>query len=525
MAAIAGIDKGKYIGFRLTNVVASLYNARNKALVDPFSFFFGRFRVSRQAVLKRNFEEWRRFEAKEKTFEPVFDPGRVVNAYTGEKKPDDTPITERMRLSDLSLELLVENIGQWVQHKYGNKNLMREGSNKVFSDTNVRAPYEGEIWLNGHVRIKGKAAGRGKFHRVSIAGPLEASAVKLANLYCDCDEFQNVLRKHGYTNGQYLCPDIAALLYYSRYTPNGVSNLEAVMARRNARIWLPFHPFELQPATADYRVIKKGQQPKLSNLMVTAMLFYLTQKQGENKSSINKGLKRLEVIYDPMLKRLFGQGKADAAQEAGYEAIAQKWIWDLGNEIWSPLRAWKNEMHNYLTTRAGFEFKGLVVEKERALYETVAMEYVKKSDLGHSVRLLFFDGLPPLVIERRVVPEHKVDIFALEKKSYRKPKPMHFYEELYAPKTTYDYRRCRFTFSEVRFAHEIWNPQEMMPDYYKALQHFYGSKAIGRLAVQINRVRPPQLERLDVPKEFYSADKERYLTLVNTIGKQGRQSK
>lgn len=524
MPVIEGIDEKKYLGFKLINVVAALYNPHNKPLIDPFSLFFGRWRASRTFVRKENLEGYLMFESQEKSFITVFNPDRIVSAYTGQRTADEHVI-ERVKLSSLSLDLLVENVKIWLHQRYGNQNLWREGGTKVFTNTNTREPHEGEIWLNGNVRIKGKALIKGsdgekgsfrsKFHSLSIAGPFEASAVKLGNLKCDCYEFDNILRKHGYSRGEYLCPEIGALLYYARYTPTGVRNLESIIARRNTKIWLPFHPFEIQPVTGEYRTIKKGAQPRISNLMVTAMLIYLSAQKGENKAYINKGLKRLEVTYDKILKELIAQGKA------GFEAIAQEWIWDRENEIWGPLWAWKDDgMHNYLT-KTGFEFKGLVVEKERTQHETTAMEYLKKINPGHSVRLLFFDGMPPLVLERIVLPRYKVDIFALERRDYRPPEQKHFYEELYVPKITYDHRRCRFTFSEVRFAPEIWNPQEMMPDYYKTLRHFYGDNAINRLRVQINRIRPSQFKKLEMGKEAYNIDSSGHLRLVNTIGKYG----
>ena len=108
-----------------------------------------------------------------------------------------------------------------ITRKYDNKNLWLMGGEKAFSNTNYRGPCSGEIWLDGNVRIKGSARVKGKkgrpgtirrtHHKVIIAGPFDKSKIRLGALYCDCAEFQEILKKHGYTGGQYSCPDIAAL--------------------------------------------------------------------------------------------------------------------------------------------------------------------------------------------------------------------------------------------------------------------------------------------------------------------------
>lgn len=501
--------KEKYVPFRAINVVLALYYKDHKTLVDPFSFFLGRWRASRTSVRRENLEEWLRFEKEEKAFSPLFHD--ILVESDGQK----------VKLSNLKLEALEEKVIEWISRRYDNKNLWREGGDNVFRE--AQAPYEGEIWLSGYVRTKGRAITRGnkqerggfrgKYHKIHIAGPFETSKERLSDVSCDCKEFTGIQEKFGYSHVGYVDPDIAGLLYYARYSPQKVKNLEQVVSRRGVRIWLPFHPLEGQRINADYKVTRKGIQPRLSNLMISAVLTYFSQQQGENKATINKRLKRLEVIYDPITKGLISFGKA------GWEVIQREWIFDRKNDLWRPFLSWYEDMQRSLLGR-DYEFKALAYEKEGTEHETVALDYVSKNDSGHSVRLLFFNGLPPLIMERKVVPKFRPDIFALERRDYRQPEKKHPYQELYEPKISYDHRRSCFTLSEVRLAQEGWTPQEIMPDYYATLKHFYGENWAGRLVTSLYNKRPYLLERL---REKLPLDKERSRELINSIAKLGKR--
>ncbi|MFH0979193.1 MAG: hypothetical protein V1837_07905 [Candidatus Woesearchaeota archaeon] len=500
-----GLERNdKYVPFRAINVVLALYNGENKTLVDPFSFFLGRWRASRTAVRRENLEEWLRFEKEEKVFSPIFHDVYVESEG------------QKVKLSSLKPEQLEAQVIYWISRRYGNKNLWREGGDKVFHK--VQVPYQGEIWLSGSVRAKGRAIGRdsshgirGKFHEVHIAGPFETSKERLSDVGCDCKEFKSIQEKFGYSHAGYVDPDIASLLYYARYSPQNVKNLEEVMSRRGVRIWLPFHPLEAQATSADYKVIRKGQQPRLSNLMVSAVLAYFSQ-QGQNKATINKKVKRLEVIYDPITKSLINSGKA------GFEVVQREWIWDATNQLWSPFRHWFSDLRDSLSRQ--YEFKALAYEKEGTENEVVAMDYVDKGDPGHSMRILAFNGLPPLALERQTLPKYKPDIFANERRDHKPVESKNPYQELYEPKITYDHKRCCYTLSEVRLAQGGWTPQEMMPDYYQTLEHFHGKDWAGRLVVSLYKKRPYLLERLN---QNLPLDTDRARQLINSIAKFGKK--
>jgi len=248
--------------FDLINYVVAQYNPHNVVLHDPLSFFMGRWRATTPKTRKSILEEWLSAEPQINVLKRAFSPTRVAAVYTGEVKTTGR-VTEQKRLLDLTLDQLVHNVEQWILDRYDNLNLMREGGNAVFQDVSLerrgdaREAYQGEIWLSGKVRIKGAAraraghareGARSRFRDVTIAGPFVGSRILYGTLFSGGDkEFESMMKKFGYSNAHYVCPEIAALLYYARYNPDQVRNLQNVVLRRDERIWLSFHPFEVQP--------------------------------------------------------------------------------------------------------------------------------------------------------------------------------------------------------------------------------------------------------------------------------------
>jgi hypothetical protein len=154
---------------------------------------------------------------------------------------------------------------------------------------------------------------------------------------------------------------------------------------------------------------------------------------------------------------------------ASFIPIVQKWIFDRSSSIVpEPQRAWYNSVSSWLNQQ-GFKFNGLAVEKKGTPYETVAIDYIKGDT---SYRLMFFDGLPPLVQVRTRIKGKQADVFALERKGL--PPSVHPFAELYVPKTTFDGTHGIYTASEVRLAPQgTWTPEEMIEDYRAAFAKHY----------------------------------------------------
>jgi len=297
---------------------------------------------------------------------------------------------------------------------------MREGGDEVVTGSNA-TNFQGEIWLTGAVRKRSRANGSGKFNEVRVAGPFKSSKIRLGSIVSNDREFFEMTSKFGYQQAHYVSSAVATLLYCARYNPGAIRNLQAVKARRGVEIWLPFHSYEPQYHGISARTIVEGPQPNFQALTVDTLVQFLT-RGSKTKHDLNKALTRLPVIYDKLLLQLINRG------DANFVTIADKWILNRsGPSVPPPQYAWYDAMDKHLIAR-GYHFEQLVLEKKDTPFETVAMDY-KSRDGNKSIRLLFFNGLPPLVQERVLIPKHKTEVFLMDQKSQKDP--IHPYAALF----------------------------------------------------------------------------------------------
>ncbi len=447
----------EYRGFTPRNYGVALSHRDSFTLIDPLSFFMGRWRVSRPSMRRKYLEEYLTFERRERAFTPIFDSSKVRSL---DVLADDEFVRRRKSFAGLSIDEAWRNFEEWVFDRYANTNLLREGGEKVFRELSLESPYEGEINLHGEVRKKGIARGTSRFHHVHIRGPFTDSAVRLHSIYCDDRESLEMMKRGGYRVEGWLCPEAAALLFFSRYNPTFVENLEQVIGRRNNHIWLPFHPYEIQTPVEELETIATGKQPRLSNVMVAALIEYFSR--GMNKAEINNRLMKLNVIWDPDMRRYVDRG------DARLVVVPNKWIFDRSDVIPGHIRAMYDAAHNRLTTEERYRFVGFTFEKKDTPYQMVAMEYQRGDRF---VRLLFFDNLPPLEQENVVVRANGVDIFNREKKGAVHVEKQHPYADVYQPKIRFDDSRRRYVASETRFL-SSWVPEDVVPDLHDAVEFY-----------------------------------------------------
>jgi hypothetical protein len=421
----------RYKAFNPINYVLALYNPENTPLVDPLSFMLGRFRVLRPSIKKKLMKEWLD-NPKEETH--ILEKTKTLV----ERLEDNQWTSRRAEIRSLSIEELIHNVENWIKRDYHNLNLMREGGSRVFNE--FIETHSGEIWLSADVRRRGSSRGKDKFNHVQIAGPFETSKTKLAAIHSDDREYLEILKKHGYNRGEYISPEVAAVLFYAKHSKSDIKNLNLVEERRNTDIWLPIQP--------------------QAHIMIESLIAYLTRGDSISKYDLNKKLFNHKELYDSMLLTMIEQGKA------GFIPIAEHWIFNRSkNDVPEPQRWWFDAMQRYLAN--DYSLKGLAIEKKDSEYETVSIEYVHKEG-NKSVRLMFFDNLPPLVMERTVHPKYKVKIF--EDQTMHK----HPFAELFVPKVTYDDRKRRYTASEIKLTPEqVHTPEDIVPDYYQALAEFF----------------------------------------------------
>ena len=456
--------KAKYVGFTPRNYNLALFHDAEGlrtygafTLLDPFSMFFGRFRVLTKENLEKILAD--SLKAEHTGFAPVFDQGKEIYLKVNEK---GKWVSRRRKFHDLTPSQAWRVIERWTKARYGNCNLTREGAtpdeyDKIFRGVDI-APYQGEITLHGNVRNK---RGRHAFNIVEIQGPLTDSNPPLSSIICHGDEEARYNRnKYGRDCTGYLCPEAGALLVFSHYMRKLVENLGEVSGRRGADIWLPFHPKQNPNIFLDDVVtMVQGEKPKMDSLMIDAMVAYLSET--ETKTTINDKLFKIPAVWDQRLREFFEQGYARMV------VVHNEWIFDRSREIPPETRTSYDRAHERLTS-GGYNFAGLTFEKKDAQFEMVAMEYQK----GNSViRLLFFGDLPPLEQENKIIPEKGVDIFAMEKRGRKAAEPKHPYAELYQPKIRWDDSRRIYVASETRLL-SSWTPEDLVPDYHAAIEFF-----------------------------------------------------
>jgi hypothetical protein len=454
-------SKLAYKGFNPTDYVVALHNPRNTPLISPLPFMLGRWRAVRLGQ-KRRFLDDRLTAELPNDFEPVLDVRRtMVEVKEGRK-------TARRRRHPYSLNRgeLEHNLKRWTERDFHDASMMTRGGDQIFQDVRPQQQYGGEIWLAGKVRRRGSPTKRDRFVEIAIAGPFESSRVRFADVVAAGDtEFLWAKKKHGYANAHYLSLEAAAQLFYARYTQEAIDNLPEVQGRRGIRIWLPFHSFEPQyhPGISA-RTMSRSRMP-LKHLMVDTLVAYLTRGK-KTKYDLNSALLRVPVIYDPILMEDIQKG------DASFVPIAESWVFDRSaDKVPTAQRNWYGEMNRRLENM-GYRRSLAAMENKGTEFEAYAIEYINKNDSNKIMRLMFFDGLPPLVVERVLDPRYRTEVFRQENEE--PATPAHPFAMLMKPTTTWDDRRRRFTASEVTLAPPFgYVPEEMVADYHAAIAEFF----------------------------------------------------
>lgn len=461
------INYPQYTGRRY--VFAIKDNPHNKPLIAAETAFIADVMITEPGILKKQFQTSLEYQKQKKSYIPLIDLSRKYGVYTGEKKADKSLQLRYKRLTDLSLDELVFAILEKIHTKTGAKNLYYKSGEEYFNIEKEKriwgTPYAGPIVLTAPVRAKADGRRKGKgIRKIEIEGYFETSKIPFNTIHSESEDFFYTLTKQGYTGGHLLTTEVQALLLYAKRNPSEIRNLENLMkSDSNLKIFTPIHTRESQLNTLEKYTIKeddfmeKDEQPELTRLRDDILFDWLFN--GTNFFEIGKKITKIPTTVDIRLADKVYNETAD------FEVVVNNYIFDKSNTfIPKPVRAFFELMHKRLIWD-GFKQDGYCLEKRDSENETIAMVYEKGDK---SIRLLFNQNFPPLVLKRVKNPRFKVTPFRVEEKNNK----IHPFSELFMPKEAFDDKtRARADYqvvipTEFNIPNELWHDYKIMIDKY-----------------------------------------------------------
>ncbi len=484
------INYPQYTGRRY--VFAIKDNPQNKPLIAAEAAFIADVMITKPSILKKQFQASLEYQEQKKSYIPLIDLSRKYGVYTGEKKADESLQLRYKRLTDLSLDELVFAILEKIHTKTGAKNLYYKSGEEYFnieeSGQGGGIPYAGPIVLTAPVRAKADGRRKGKgIRKIEIEGYFETSKIPFNSIHSESEDFFYTLTKQGYTGGHLLTTEVQALLLYAKRNPSKIKNLENLMkSDSNLKIFTPIHTRESQLKTLEKYTIKeddfmkKGEQPDLTMLRDDILFDWLFN--GTNFFEIGKKITKIPTIVDIKLADKVYNETADL------EVVVNNYIFDKSNTfIPKPVRAFFELMHKRLIWD-GFKREGYCLEKRDSENETIAMVYEKGDK---SIRLLFNQNFPPLVLKRVKNPRFEVTPFRVEEKNNK----IHPFSELFMQKDVFDDKTRARTDYQVVIPTEFKIPRELWHDYRIMINKYFKGKG-NRLEKQLRIMNIPNRDRI-----------------------------
>lgn len=452
----------------------------NKPFIPPSAAFLGRILEETRTAKERAVERWlQEYNQAHDGYEAKIDLSRK---YKIRVKEGRRSVDRFKHLRDLNPEELIDNILRRMKVRFGSRNLWYVGGRGAFGllEENGGA-HIGNIVITSDVKSKGPAS-RGrtpKFYRVMIAGWFRGARTPLGKLLDTCPDFEFTYGKQGYTGLELLDTHGHGLLNFAHQHPDELENIKAVRAALGGEIefFLPFNAYEPQHTKHTTRAMRAGQQPDFMHLSIDVLLDVLFNQRSLARLDID--LADIPVIYDPALTKMLERG------DAAYEAIVNKYIFEVGNPVAPAVRALFNQMRERLEFQ-GYRMAGYVLEKKGTPEEIVALEFRKEEGKQwESVRLVFSSRYPPVYIKRVSLLNRKADLFAESKAKIANP-----YEELFKPKSAArDDRTRQATYYEACLPMVPIEDPALRVDYRTAIERYFvgprGARGIKGLQQQI----------------------------------------
>ncbi len=450
--------KNKYAEFKGRRYVIALKdNPNNIPLIAAEAAFIADFMITSRKKLNKELQESLEYQKKEKSYLPLIDLNKKYRVYVIED--DETTHIRYRRLDKLNLDDLINTITKKIKTITGTKNLYYKSGNEFFitesKEKTSYSPHAGGIVLTAKVRPKSDGRKKGKY-LISIEGPFEDSKIIFNDINSGSDDFFYTEIKGGYTRGQLLTTDVQALLLYARRNPKEIRNLKSLMQRRKkARIFIPIHTINPQlnvlkkySVRKDY-FMEKGEQSELTRLRDDIIFDWLFNRT--SFFEIGKKITRIPIIFDMKIADKIYDGNAN------FEVIPQSFIFEKNKPTPKAIKSFFNQM-NHLLYRQGFKINGYCLEKRDSENETIAIDYEKNEN---SVRLLFNNNFPPLVLKRSIKHGRTVTPFRTEDENNK----VHPFSELFMPKEVFDDKKRKRTKYEITIPTEITIPRELWSDY------------------------------------------------------------
>ena len=378
--------KINYPGFSGRNYVLVLYGKERDCspAIDPTSGFLARLHLTDRIGIEQLLYKWKEqrirweglAEKGELGFELLTDLDRRVLAETGERV-DNGPIRVKKRLTEISDDQIPGLVRRAFHSRLGSHNFYDQGYREIFflDNENRKAwrPYAGSVQLTAHMRPKqgGNVARRSDL--VMIEGFLQSDPKRLNNMQCHCEDHSFASGKEGHRQLNLTCENIWATLLLARYHPESVRNLTAVLEREKSKVWLPVHVHEPQHYSKRVHYSASGIQPNFAFFMMDIGLEFAISRT--SKYQLSKKAFAVPVMYD--IRTL----NDIVRKSAGYEVLANKFIFDNSNPIPTPVRKHFNARHSRLVN-SGYTCDRLVLEKKSLggseSEEVIVMDYQKR---------------------------------------------------------------------------------------------------------------------------------------------------